>query len=49
MMNIPKYMPVRDFPWYMACSDGYVINVDTGHVLIGSKKKTGYTEILMVD
>lgn len=49
MMGIPKYMPVQEFPWYLACSDGYVINTDTGHVLVGSLKKTGYVELLMVD
>lgn len=47
--NRPQYRPVAEFPWYLACSDGYVINSDTGHILVGSKKKTGYTEILMVD
>lgn len=49
MQNRPMYRPVEEFPWYLACSDGYVINADTGHVLAGSKKKTGYIEILMVD
>lgn len=49
MQNRPMYMPVTEFPWYLACSDGYVINADTGHILVGSKKKTGYIEILMVD
>lgn len=49
MENRPQYMPVQEFPWYLACSDGYVINTDSGHILVGSKKKTGYIEILMTD
>lgn len=49
MQNRPQYRPVDGFPWYLACSDGYVINTDTGHILIGSKKKTGYIEVLMED
>lgn len=48
-MDRPIYRPVKEFPWYLACSDGYVINTDTGHVLVGSIKKTGYREILLVD
>lgn len=48
-MRIPMYQVVNDFPWYMACSDGYVINTDNGYVLRGSKKKTGYIEIILVD
>ncbi len=43
------YMPVPDFPWYLACSDGYIINADTGYVLRGSVKKTGYVEIQLLD
>lgn len=49
MSGIPKFCPVDEFPWYLACSDGYVINTDTGHVITGSAKKTGYMEILMRD
>ena len=43
------YMPVPNFPWYLACSDGYIINADTGYVLRGTVKKSGYVEILLVD
>lgn len=48
-MNIPMYQNVNEFPWYMACSDGYVINTNNGYVLRGSQKKTGYIELIFVD
>lgn len=44
-----KYYPVEGFPWYLACSDGYVINSDNGNVLRGSKKTTGYHEVCLRD
>lgn len=44
-----KFCPVTDFPWYLVCSDGYVINTDTGHVIKGTKKKTGYKEVCLRD
>lgn len=47
--NAPMYAPINDYPWYLACSDGYVINTDSGHILKGSVKKTGYVEILLRD
>lgn len=44
-----KYFPLEDFPGYMACSDGYLINIDNGYVLKGSTKKTGYKEVILRD
>lgn len=48
-MSEPMFRPVEYFPWYLACDAGYVINTDTGHILRGSVKKTGYVEVLLVD
>lgn len=49
MNKIPQYSPIEGHPLYLACSDGYVINVDTGYVLNGSEKRTGYIEICLRD
>ena len=47
--NDNTFRPIKDFPWYLACRDGYVINSDTGHIMQGSLKKTGYVEIVLTD
>lgn len=44
-----KFYPVQGFTWYLACSDGYLINTDTGQVINGSKKKSGYIEVCLRD
>lgn len=49
MGRIPQYAPIDDYPWYLACDEGYVINADTGAVLLGSEKKTGYVEVCLRD
>ena len=49
MKELPYYRPVREFPWYLACSEGYVINTETGNIITGTTKKTGYVELCMVD
>lgn len=48
-MSKPRYAPVEGFPWYLACSDGYVINSDTGLILKSHKKRTGYRELCLYD
>ena len=48
-MDDGMYAPVKEFPWYLACRDGYVINTDSGHIMNGSKKKSGYIEIVFTD
>lgn len=44
-----RFSPLKEFPWYLVSSEGYVVNADTGAVLIGSKKKTGYIEVCLRD
>lgn len=48
-MSEIKYSVINGFPMYVACSDGYVINVKNGKILYGNKKKTGYKEVAMKD
>lgn len=43
------YRAVREFPWYLACRDGYLINADTGNVLRGCVKRNGYVEVCLLD
>ena len=43
------YRPIKEYPWYLACRAGYVINSDTGHVLRGGLKKSGYIEVTLTD
>ena len=43
------YRPLDEFPWYLACRYGYIINTDNGHVLQGTIKKTGYVEVMLMD
>lgn len=49
MKVTPLYRPINEFPKYLACSDGYVINAETGHVMAGTVKKTGYVETILID
>lgn len=49
MNRIPMYAPINNYPWYLVCEDGYVINTETGDVLRGSVKKTGYIEVCLRD
>ena len=44
-----QFTPVNEFPWYLASRDGYVLNTDSGHVLQGALKKTGYIEVILTD
>lgn len=39
------FIPLREYPGYLACSDGYLINTETGYILRGNKKRTGYREV----
>ena len=43
------YETIENFPMYLACSDGYIINAKTGKILVGEIKKTGYREVTMTD
>lgn len=43
------FKPINDFPWYLVSREGYAINTDSGHVMIGAVKKTGYKEIVLTD
>lgn len=43
------FRPVEEFPWYLVSRDGYVINTESGHVMVGSVKKTGYREVVLTD
>lgn len=48
-MEENMFAPVNEFPWYLACREGYVINTDSGYILHGTKKKTGYIELILCD
>lgn len=41
----PLYKPCDKAPYLLLCSDGYAINIKTGHVYKNVKKRTGYYEI----
>lgn len=43
------YKKIPGFPKYLACSEGYVINIKNGFILRGNKKRTGYREICIKD
>jgi hypothetical protein len=41
-----KFKKIEGYPNYMVCSDGYVVNTDTGIVLKGAAHfKTGYVKV----
>ena len=44
-----KYKYLEGFSRYQICSDGYILNRETGYVLYGNKKKSGYYEVILVD
>lgn len=44
-----KFRPCSDYPWYLISRDGYLVNTDTGHVLRGTVKKSGYVEVCLTD
>lgn len=48
-MDENRYRPVEEFPWYLVCCDGYLINSDTGAIIRGAKKKNGYVEVCCLD
>ena len=48
-MSDERYSPINGFSNYIACNSGYIINVKTGNLLYGSKKKTGYYEVSIRD
>ena len=43
------FAPVNGFPRYLACREGFVINTDSGHILRGGKKKSGYVQVILCD
>ena len=49
MMEEFLYRPLKRFPWYLACADGYLINADNGNIIRGCVKKTGYVEVCILD
>lgn len=42
------YAKLKGFP-YMVCSEGYLISITTGHILIPNPKKSGYYEMNIRD
>lgn len=44
-----RFYPVDKYPWYLACDEGFLINTDSGNILYGSKKKSGYVEVCLRD
>ena len=48
-MDVNVYRPLKEFPWYLACRDGYLINSETGNIIRGSVKKNGYVEVCILD
>lgn len=42
-----KYAPIEGHPGYIACDDGTIINTNTGEVVNGSTKRTGYIEVVL--
>ena len=48
-MNNLHYCPIQCAPHYLACSNGDIINTDTGNILKPSRKKGGYLEVHIFD
>lgn len=48
-MNDMTFSPCPDYPWYLVHRDGFLVNTDTGHILTGTRKKTGYVEVCLRD
>lgn len=44
-----EFKPVKEFPKYLVSAEGFVINSDSGHVMEGSVKRTGYKEVIFTD
>lgn len=44
-----EYKKIAGFDDYLVCDDGYVVNKFSGHVLYGSKKRSGYYEVTLLD
>lgn len=43
------YKPIVGFPNYLVGNDGSVVNMNTGDRVFGSEKRTGYTEVCLLD
>ena len=48
-MDENKFLPYKEFPWYLVCRDGYVVNTITGVVLNGSINGQGYRQVTLLD
>ena len=49
-MNEDKYKPIKRYPWYLVCSDGYLINSGNGKIIRGCiNKKSGYVSVCILD
>ena len=44
-----RFYPVEDYPWYLVCDEGFIVNADTGAVIRGSVKGNGYVEACLRD
>ena len=45
-----QFIPVKDYPFYLACDDGFLLNTQTGNILNGrTSKTTGYVDVCIVD
>lgn len=44
-----KYKQIPNFSNYLACSDGYLVNIKTGHAIFGTVKHNGYCEAVFRD
>lgn len=48
-MNKSEIKRLKDFPNYAASPEGKVINLDTGYVMKGCVKQSGYIELILSD
>lgn len=43
------YKSLDEFPWILACRDGYLINSKSGVIIRGAIKSSGYVEVCIKD
>ena len=44
-----RYKALEEFPWILACREGYLINSKSGVIIRGAIKKSGYVEVCLKD
>lgn len=43
------FAPCQEFPWYLVCREGYLVESDTGVILRGRKNGQGYRQVTLLD